>query len=596
MIKLFDNSGCRVVVINKNTMHVKVLPLTVAGYGIKLCDHKRCRPNNCTNVRNSKYYVDERDIPNLANKCKGTNIVVNHQNELVIGKVTSAVYVEQKGLFIEGYLDDHYFLTYMHKVYDTYRTAKGNGVNFLDYLKGLFPSFSLSSRGAEFEHVSLVITPGRKGTNVSYKLLQCAEIPLSIRQDNINISENVLAFVSVYLPEPDRKYYLSCSQDSSVDPKNFAFLRASREPVRDMDEQQQPPPPPDDSVVLPNQVQEQQQHNVVVEAPHFVTTEPLENQQEPKCDYRIPSGAEQKQERENQLSCGQTVQCREQPTENQQYGNIDPEKYKQFLEFLERQKQMDTLSVQQNEAAYSAQPVSHATPTAPKHGNFVIMGHNPTEQVMSNRDDRRQESIDVSGLNVVDNRNYSSGSSSGRKHAMDDDVVDTSGSKRQRTDANEHSFAEAMRLKEDMNNLMSTVKEMSSMMNSIQNSMRPNMDVNSNWMQQQNRQQVQQLPSAQQQQTNNYRPSIYRNEMNMEEDTVRFENDVLNRPRQQTQYRMTGPRRPNELSSYLNAGTNSSQMIQANREPQGVDENTINNLFIKDVLDRMDLLDSKMYC
>ena len=107
-----------------------VLPLTVRGYGVKLCSHDRCTSSTCSNVQNSEYFVDETHIDDLANQCNGSPIVLNHQDEIVICRVTSAYHEAGQGLYIEGCLDDYHFLTHAHKSFAQY-SNKGRTWIFL---------------------------------------------------------------------------------------------------------------------------------------------------------------------------------------------------------------------------------------------------------------------------------------------------------------------------------------------------------------------------------------------------------------------------------------------------------------------------------
>ena len=242
-------------------------------------------------------------------------------------------------------------------------------MDFLTYLKGLFPAFSLSSRDNVLQHVSLVITPGRKGTNVTYNPLQCIKRELVSRDSNKNIADHVLGFVSVYLPEPDRKYYLSCSQNSSLNPNNISFLPASRNPTTtDMDlaaeqpgcdqqdqqsnnvtpqQQVQVEQRPDISSFQPPPIQQQQ------EIPPQVSLQPPTLQQQSEINQQDTAIKEQpplnvvKTHHQNQPivslqydkppqnTTGQQPLLEEQPLAN----SIDFEEYRNFLAFKEQMKQ-----------------------------------------------------------------------------------------------------------------------------------------------------------------------------------------------------------------------------------------------------------------
>lgn len=82
------------------------------------------------------------------------------------------------------------------------------------------------SRADDFEHISLVMTPGRKGTNVSYNFRQ--DLPLIFRPNNNTIKNHIFGYASIYLSESDRKKYLNDCNKSSLLPNDNYFLKANR--------------------------------------------------------------------------------------------------------------------------------------------------------------------------------------------------------------------------------------------------------------------------------------------------------------------------------------------------------------------------------
>ena len=328
-----------------------IVPLQIKGFGVKLCDHTSCDVNTCSNVRNNCYFVEESDISDLARQCVNSPIVLDHDNDKVIGYVTSSYHEPGKGLYIEGFIDDFYFLQTVHGSFDKYKQKKKN-VEFLQYLKNIYPAFSLSSNGKIFEHVSLVLTPRRKGTNVTYLPLRDIKRELVTREENSNISEHVLGYMTVYLPEPDRKYYLSCSQRSSINPNNVEFLRASREPME--------PPIVTDQTMDHQQPAETLPH-IAEQTPQTQSQESELNNEPPPNNQDVvnaappPSSVQQQQPpivqyqqtATNETSSPATYPVQPPPTAMQQQqqpvvSEISPEEYQEFLAFknqINRQQQ-----------------------------------------------------------------------------------------------------------------------------------------------------------------------------------------------------------------------------------------------------------------
>ena len=200
--------------------------LQIIGWGVKLCDHSTCNEDDCSNIENSIYYIDKDWLQIIAEKCQKTPLVLNH-SKFIIGYVDFCEYQLNKGLYISCIIDDYDFLTFIHDAFVTYMQKKKNkAVTFKDWLKSIFSAYSISNRQIDFEHVSLVMTPGRKGTNVSY--IDMPQISLISRPNNSNIRNHIFGYASIYLSESDRKKYLSVCNKSSLLPNDYHFLRAER--------------------------------------------------------------------------------------------------------------------------------------------------------------------------------------------------------------------------------------------------------------------------------------------------------------------------------------------------------------------------------
>ena len=530
------------------TIIIKPFPLIVKGYGIKLCDHERCRPDNCSNPRNSRYHVDEKDVADLARQCEGSPIVLNHQDDTVIGRVTSATYEVGRGLYIEGYVDDHHFLSHTLQSFASY-SSKKDKINFLMYLKSLYPAFSLSSLGKEFQHVSLVITPARKGTNVNYSISQCVKRDLTIRDDNKNISASILGFASVYLTEPDRKYYLSRSQDTSLDPKNVSFLMASREPK--MEEQQQSAS--GEFQIVSNEQQQQQPVQQSYSTP--VAPPPQFSQEQVKDEATQGVVAH---EHQPLVSTRPDQQPTSLPASNEQtLINIDREEYNQFLAFKEqfdKKRELENPHSQQQQQSEFKQP---AQPDA-----YV------------------KQPVMTSDLN--DNN---------KRHSVQEDAIEAD-NKRQRIDGDVESRWQS-RMDDMMNSQSETFKEMKTLIGSIRGFIEQNKQQQPQQQQRQQQQQqqpyyVEQPPPQQQQQkyqpyhkldiNNVSRPGIETMDRIMKvpsysspSSSVRFENDLL-KPLKQS-------------NGYHHQDT--GRMVQANRELKYLDQHTFQRMFINDLLDRL---------
>ena len=204
--------------------------LKVEGWGVKLCNHCNCSVDDCSNVSNSIYFVDEAWLPELAKKCNNSPLIIDHDSKYVIGRITDAVYVKGEGIRVSSIINDTHFLSHMKKAYEEYCNKKKVRLRLTDWVKHIYPAYSISSRETDFEHMSLVMTPGRKGTNVVYT--DEPQSLLLIRSENDDIRDHIFGYASIYLTEPDRRNYLSKSNRSSLYPIDNYFLRADRDPIK----------------------------------------------------------------------------------------------------------------------------------------------------------------------------------------------------------------------------------------------------------------------------------------------------------------------------------------------------------------------------
>ena len=252
--------------------------------------------------------------------------------------------------------------------------------------------------------------------------------------------------MSVYLPEPDRKYYLSCSQNTSLDPKNVSFLRASRElTVMDSTEQQpgceqeQQQSNQISAALSPQQAQVSEQRDISFQPPVQQQQQQDLKPQQPTVQHQF-SPVVQHEIRQQDVLCHQTnketplnvVQTHHQnqpmvslqydkpksPKVEQQPGEtlingIDFEEYRNFLAFREQMKQQrerDRLVQQQTQDVTSSRsnkrPLdenyssSFQTDKRQKEG-AAVSGYSESSQWQTRMDDmltRQSETFNMKAL------------------------------------------------------------------------------------------------------------------------------------------------------------------------------------------------------
>lgn len=200
--------------------------MDVFGYIVRFCDDWSCSHTNdrtCSNATTSKYYIDPEDDINIT----GVPLVVVHNEKFIVGKCSEQVKTD-KGIFIKCVIDDAYFKECLERRYVNYKNTYNATISFETFCKKTLSSFSLSHEvnSNKVRHVSLVDTPGRKGTAVNY--ITKSGLLLKRRANNQYISDVIASHSAAYLPVADRTDYLVHNTILSYNPGDVCYINASR--------------------------------------------------------------------------------------------------------------------------------------------------------------------------------------------------------------------------------------------------------------------------------------------------------------------------------------------------------------------------------
>ena len=201
--------------------------MDVTGYVVRFCTDSKCAhisEDSCPNSPSSVYYIS----PDTHLKIGGAPLVVSHNQDYIVG-VCQLQCKTDKGILLKCVVDDAYFLESLKRRYKDYRENYNPGIpKFETFCKKTLSSFSLSHYrpSRKVRHVSLVDTPGRKGTAIDYVV--DPSIVLKRRQQNQHISDIVASHSTAYLAIADRRNYLMKNTSLSYNPKDLCYINASR--------------------------------------------------------------------------------------------------------------------------------------------------------------------------------------------------------------------------------------------------------------------------------------------------------------------------------------------------------------------------------
>ena len=204
--------------------------MEIEGYAVRYCTRPGCSHRsdggNCTNPEDTKYYVDPR--VGLRDIC-GVRLVVAHDDGHVVGRCTFEDSSDGRGIFVRCEMDDAYLFEAMSRRYDIYKEKYNSDIPSPETLwKKIMTSFSLAHNPdtGVVRHVSLVDSPGRVGTAVSYA--RRPEILLKRRPENLYISDLVSSQSTAAQNASDRNQYLWRNTLYSHRPNDTVYLTASR--------------------------------------------------------------------------------------------------------------------------------------------------------------------------------------------------------------------------------------------------------------------------------------------------------------------------------------------------------------------------------
>ncbi len=203
--------------------------MEVEGYAIRYCTRPGCthRSNTgCPNPEDTKFYVDPRK--GLRDIC-GVRLVVAHDDGHVVGRCTFEDSSDGNGIFVRCEVDDAYLFEAMSRRHNIYKEKYNSDIPSLETLwKKIMTSFSLAHNpeSGVVRHVSLVDSPGRVGTAVTYA--RRPEIVLKRRPENLYISDLVSSQSTAAQNAPDRNHYLWRNTLFSHRPNDTVYLTASR--------------------------------------------------------------------------------------------------------------------------------------------------------------------------------------------------------------------------------------------------------------------------------------------------------------------------------------------------------------------------------
>lgn len=204
--------------------------MNVIGYAVRFCEDKSCSHSsadgNCCNRTSSKYFVDPSNTSLIA---KGTPLVIAHDQKHVVGHC-SFQHNTCSGILLSCEIDDYYFLECLKRRFDDFVLKYNPAIStFENYCKKTLCSFSLSHipSSNSVRHISLVDTPGRKGTAVNY--IKNQRVILKRRAENVHISDIIASHSTAYANLTDRRSYLLENDGLSYSPGDLCYINASRQ-------------------------------------------------------------------------------------------------------------------------------------------------------------------------------------------------------------------------------------------------------------------------------------------------------------------------------------------------------------------------------
>jgi len=205
--------------------------MEIEGYAVRYCTRPGCTHRSdgggtCPNPEDTKYYVDPK--VGLRDIC-GVRLVVAHDDGHVVGRCTFEDSSDGKGIFVRCEMDDAYLFEAMARRHDIYKEKYNNDIPSPETLwKKVMTSFSLAHNPATgvVRHVSLVDSPGRVGTAVTYA--RRPEILLKRRPENLYISDLISSQSTAAQNALDRNQYLWKNTLYSHRPNDIVYLTASR--------------------------------------------------------------------------------------------------------------------------------------------------------------------------------------------------------------------------------------------------------------------------------------------------------------------------------------------------------------------------------
>ena len=206
--------------------------MEVSGYAVRFCEASGCDhtdPEFCSNPKGTKYYLDP--LTSNLNQIKGIRLVVAHDDAYVVGTCIEEIRDPSRGIYIRCEVDDAYLVEAMKRRFDIYKGKYNKNLkSFEIYWKKVLSSFSLAHRPGDgvVKHVSLVDSPGRLGSAVTYSDKR-GKILLKRRPENVHVSDVVASHTTSAAYVPDRLSYLLKNTLKSHSPKDLLYLTAGRD-------------------------------------------------------------------------------------------------------------------------------------------------------------------------------------------------------------------------------------------------------------------------------------------------------------------------------------------------------------------------------
>lgn len=201
--------------------------MNVVGYVVRFCTNRGCSHTNeetCPNLPGSKYYISPDHVINIT----GKPLVVTHNQKYIVG-ICKFQSTTNKGILVVCNIDDAYFMECLGRRYNDFKEKYNPNIEKFETLcKKTLSSFSLSHDRVtnDVRHVSLVDTPGRLGTAVTYIVNN--GVVLKYRKDNLYISDALASHSTAYLTAADRRNYLLKNTSFSYNPEDLGYINASR--------------------------------------------------------------------------------------------------------------------------------------------------------------------------------------------------------------------------------------------------------------------------------------------------------------------------------------------------------------------------------